>query len=362
LAFGSLALEKIHVRVSGQDVERGTFSQRHAVIHDQVTEAQYIPLNDLGSSQARFVICNSSLSEFGCLGFELGYSLVSPDSLTVWEAQFGDFANNAQCIIDQFIAAGERKWLQRTGLVMTLPHGYDGQGPEHSSARIERYLQLCDDHPNVFPSPEKIERQHQDCNMQVVYPTTPANYFHVLRRQNHRDFRKPLILFFSKSLLRHPKARSDLSEMVGETHFQRYLPDPHPEALVAPEDIKRHILCSGQVYHTLLQAREERGINDIAISRIEQLSPFPYDLVTPHLDKYPQASLLWCQEEPLNNGAWSYVGPRIYTAGQQTEHHKNKYPYYAGRGPTSSVATGSKVQHKREIEQFLATAFDTSSH
>jgi len=360
LAFGSLALERIHIRVSGQDVERGTFSQRHAVIHDQVNEQQYIPLNDLGSSQARFVICNSSLSEYGTLGFELGYSLVSPDSLTVWEAQFGDFANNAQCIIDQFIAAGERKWLQRTGLVMSLPHGYDGQGPEHSSGRIERFLQLCDDHPNVYPSPQKVERQHQDCNMQVVYPTTPANYFHVLRRQIHRDFRKPLILFFSKSLLRHPKARSDLEEMVGETQFQRYLPEPHDSSLVAPEEIKRHILCTGQVYFTLIQAREERGIKDIAISRVEQISPFPYDLVTPHLDKYPNASLLWCQEEPLNNGAWSYVGPRIYTAASQTEHHKGKYPFYAGREPTSSVATGSKAQHKKEIEAFINDAFDLS--
>ncbi|KAF9032761.1 thiamine diphosphate-binding protein [Panaeolus papilionaceus] len=363
LAFGSLALERIHVRVSGQDVERGTFSQRHAVIHDQVNEAQYIPLNDLGSSQARFVVCNSSLSEFGTLGFELGYSLVSPDSLTIWEAQFGDFANNAQCIIDQFIAAGERKWLQRTGLVVSLPHGYDGQGPEHSSGRIERFLQLCDDHPNVFPSPEKIERQHQDCNMQVVYPTTPANIFHVLRRQIHRDFRKPLILFFSKSLLRHPKARSNLDEMVGETQFQRYLPEPHSTEsnLVAPEEIKRHILCTGQVYYTLLQAREERGIKDIAISRIEQISPFPHDMITPHLDKYPNASLLWCQEEPLNNGAWSYVGPRIYTAASQTAHHRGKFPLYAGREPTSSVATGSKTQHKKEIEVFINAAFDLSN-
>ncbi|KAG7445780.1 2-oxoglutarate dehydrogenase complex E1 component mitochondrial precursor [Guyanagaster necrorhizus] len=361
LAFGSLALEKIHVRVSGQDVERGTFSQRHAVIHDQVNESQYIPLNDLGSSQARFVVCNSSLSEYGCLGFELGYSLVSPDALTMWEAQFGDFANNAQCIIDQFIAAGERKWLQRTGLVMSLPHGYDGQGPEHSSGRIERFLQLCDDHPNVFPSKEKIERQHQDCNMQVVYPTTPANYFHVLRRQIHRDFRKPLIVFFSKNLLRHPKARSDLAEMIGETNFQRYIPDSHPDCLVAPEHIRRHILCTGQVYQTLVAAREERGITDIAISRIEQISPFPYDMLTPHLDKYPNATLLWCQEEPLNNGAWSYVGPRIYTAASKTENHKGKYPLYAGRDPTSSVATGSKTQHKKEIEQFLNTAFDLST-
>ncbi|KAF8073345.1 thiamine diphosphate-binding protein [Lyophyllum atratum] len=360
LAFGSLALEKIHVRVSGQDVERGTFSQRHAVIHDQVTEEQYVPLNDLGSSQARFVICNSSLSEFGTLGFELGYSLVSPDSLTVWEAQFGDFANNAQCIIDQFIAAGERKWLQRTGLVMSLPHGYDGQGPEHSSGRIERFLQLCDDHPNVFPTPEKIERQHQDCNMQVVYPTTPANYFHVLRRQIHRDFRKPLILFFSKSLLRHGSAKSDLSEMLGDTHFQRFIPEIQPQTLAPPEEIKRHILCTGQVYHALMQEREAKGIKDVVISRMEQISPFPYDLITPELDRYPNADLLWCQEEPLNNGAWSYVGPRIYTAANQTEHHKGKYPYYAGRGPTSSVATGSKTQHKKEVEGFLRAAFDTT--
>ncbi len=176
LAFGSLALEKKHVRVSGQDVERGTFSQRHAVLHDQENERQYVPLNNLGGGQARFVICNSSLSEYGTLGFELGYSLVSPDTLTIWEAQFGDFANNAQVIIDQFIASGERKWLQRTGLVVNLPHGYDGQGPEHSSARLERFLQLCDDHPNIFPNPEKLERMHQDCNMQIVYPTTPANY------------------------------------------------------------------------------------------------------------------------------------------------------------------------------------------
>jgi 2-oxoglutarate dehydrogenase E1 component len=192
LAFGSLLLEGKHVRLSGQDVERGTFSQRHAVLHDQVNEKQYIPLNDLRPGQAKFTVCNSSLSEFGVLGFEYGYSLVNPNSLILWEAQFGDFVNNAQCIIDQFIASGEKKWLQRTGLVVLLPHGYDGQGPEHSSGRFERFLQLCDDHPYIYPPPEKMARQHQDCNMQIIYATTPANYFHVLRRQIHRDFRKPV--------------------------------------------------------------------------------------------------------------------------------------------------------------------------
>ncbi|AFR93179.1 oxoglutarate dehydrogenase (succinyl-transferring), E1 component [Cryptococcus neoformans C23] len=360
LAFGTLCLEGTHVRISGQDVERGTFSQRHAVVHDQKTEQTHIALKHLGAEQGSFTVTNSHLSEFGTLGFELGYSLVSPNSLTIWEAQFGDFANNAQCIIDQFIAAGERKWFQRTGLVLSLPHGYDGQGPEHSSGRIERFLQLCDDEPRVYPSPEKLERQHQDCNMQIVYPTTPSNYFHVLRRQNKRGFRKPLIVFFSKSLLRHPHARSTLEEMSGESKFQRYLPEPHPESLVEPEKIRRHILCTGQVYFQLLKEREERGINDVALSRLEQLSPLPYDLLTPHLDKYPNADLVWAQEEPLNNGAWTYVQPRLITALQETEHHKSKIPIYAGRKPSSSVATGSKYAHKKEIEMINEMAFAPS--
>lgn len=355
LAFGTLCTEGTHVRVSGQDVERGTFSQRHALLHDQVNESTYTPLKHVSKDQGSFTVTNSHLSEYGVLGFELGYSLVSPNSLTMWEAQFGDFANTAQCIIDQFIASGERKWLQRTGLVVSLPHGYDGQGPEHSSGRLERFLQLCDDDPRIYPSPEKLERQHQDCNMQVVYPTTPANYFHVLRRQQHRDFRKPLIVFFSKNLLRHPLARSELSEMTGETIFQRYLPETS-EALAPPEEIKRHILCSGQVYFQLIQEREKQGIKDIAISRVEQLSPFPYDLITPHLDKYPNAELMWAQEEPLNNGAWTYVQPRLELALNQTEHHKGKDVSYAGRKPSSSVATGFKGQHKAEVEQISKDA------
>ncbi|CAG8579216.1 15798_t:CDS:2 [Cetraspora pellucida] len=349
LAFGSLLLEGKHIRLSGQDVERGTFSQRHSVLHDQENETQYTPLNHLRHGQAPFVVCNSSLSEFGALGFELGYSLVNPNSLILWEGQFGDFANNAQCIIDQFIAAGEKKWLQRTGLVILLPHGYDGQGPEHSSGRLERFLQLCDDHPYVFPSPEKMARQHQDCNMQVVYCTTPANYFHVLRRQIHRDFRKP-------NLLRHPMARSKLDEMIGESYFARYIPDPHPGTLAAPEKITRHVLCSGQVYYALLRAREQNKMDHVAISRIEQLSPFPYDLLAQHVDKYPNAQLVWAQEEPLNSGAWSYVAPRIRTLMNSTEHNKGKASKPATRLPSASPATGNKKQHTQEEFELLSQA------
>ncbi|KAG9289182.1 hypothetical protein G9A89_022491 [Geosiphon pyriformis] len=356
LAFGSLLLENYHVRLSGQDVERGTFSQRHAVLHDQENEFQYVPLNDLGAGQAHFTVCNSSLSEYGILGFELGYSLVSPNALVIWEAQFGDFANNAQCIIDQFIASGEKKWLQRNGLVMLLPHGYDGQGPEHSSGRIERFLQLCDDHPYIFPSPEKMARQHQDCNMQVVYCSTPANYFHVLRRQMHRDFRKPLIVFTSKSLLRHPLARSNISEMVLGTKFQRFIPEPHPDSLAPPEEITRHILCTGQVYYALLKAREQNNINNVAISRLEQINPFPYDLVAEHLDKYPNSEIIWAQEEPLNAGAFTYIAPRIRTVGNQTKHHKGKAAQPATRPPAASPSTGNKKVHIQEEQDVLSQA------
>ena len=355
LAFGSLALEKVHVRVSGQDVERGTFSQRHAVLHDQKTGERYMPLGKLAEDQGSVTICNSSLSEYGVLGFELGYSLVDPALLVMWEAQFGDFANGCQIIIDQFIASGERKWLQRSGLVMSLPHGYDGQGPEHSSARLERFLQLVDDHPFVYPSAEKQQRAHQDCNMQIIVPTTPATIFHALRRQIERDYRKPLIVFFSKALLRHPQARSEIDELGPGTLFKRYLPEPEPEGFAAPEDVKRHILCTGQVYYTLLAEREKRGLKDVAISRLEQVSPVPYDLITPHLDRYPNANHFWVQEEPLNGGAYGYIAPRLETALRETEHHKGKRVYFAGREPTSSVATGSKKQHQKEIEQVRAS-------
>ncbi|KAJ5089433.1 2-oxoglutarate dehydrogenase [Penicillium argentinense] len=334
LAFGSLVDEGYHVRISGQDVERGTFSQRHAVLHDQENEATYTPLQHISDKQGSF-------------------------ALVMWEAQFGDFANNAQCIIDQFIAAGESKWLQRSGLIVSLPHGYDGQGPEHSSGRMERWLQLCNEEPRVFPSADKLDRQHQDCNMQIAYMTEPANLFHILRRQIHRQFRKPLIIFFSKSLLRHPIARSDLESFTDDSHFQWIIPDPaHGTAIEAPENIERVILCSGQVYATLIKHREAQGIRNTAITRVEQLHPFPWAQLKENLDSYPNAkNIVWCQEEPLNAGAWSYAQPRIETLLNSTEHHNRRHVLYAGRSPSASVATGLKAVHLKEEQEFLEDAF-----
>ena len=359
LAFGTLCLEGHHVRVSGQDVERGTFSQRHAVLHDQDNEDTYTPLNDLAKDQAQFVISNSSLSEYGVLGFEYGYSLSSPNALVMWEAQFGDFANNAQCIFDQFIASGEVKWMQRTGLVCSMPHGYDGQGPEHSSGRMERFLQLCNEEPRIFPSSEKLERQHQDCNMQIACMTSPSNYFHILRRQMNRQFRKPLIVFFSKSLLRHPLARSELSEFTNDSHFQWIIPDPeHGKAIDEPDSIDRVILCSGQVYTALHKARADKKIKNAAITRIEQLNPFPWAQLKENLDTYKNAKdIVWCQEEPLNAGAWSFVQPRIETLLNETQHHNRRHLMYAGRSPSASVATGLKTSHLKEEQELLDDAF-----
>jgi len=363
LAFGTLVMEGHHVRLSGQDVERGTFSQRHAVLHDQDSEAQYTPLKNLGDEQGSFVVSNSSLSEYGALGFEYGYSLSSPTALVIWEAQFGDFANNAQCIIDQFIASGEVKWLQRSGLVVNLPHGYDGQGPEHSSGRMERFLQLCNEDPRIFPSPDKLDRQHQDCNMQIVYCTTPANVFHILRRQMNRQFRKPLISFFSKSLLRHPLARSPIEDFTGESHFQWIIPDPaHAEdaefKINAHDKIERVILCSGQVFAALMKHRQTHKLTNTAITRIEQLNPFPWAQLKENLDSYPNAeTIVWCQEEPLNAGAWSFTQPRIETLLNHTEHHDRKHVMYAGRNPSASVATGLKASHLKEELDLLEMAW-----
>ena len=356
MAFGSLLMEGKHVRLSGQDVERGTFSHRHAVLHDQQNEKQFVALNHLSEKQAPFTVCNSSLSEFGTLGFELGYSLVNPNSLILWEAQFGDFANNAQCIIDQFIASGEKKWLQRTGLTLLLPHGFDGAGPEHSSARLERFLELCDEDPTEFPgNGEQIRRQIQDCNMQVAYCSTPANYFHALRRQIHRDFRKPLVLMTSKSLLRHPMCKSSLAEMADGTKFTRLYGETATNLRPA-DKINKLILCTGQVYYALARTREANQMDDIAIARVEQISPFPFDLVSQFADQYPNAQIVWAQEEPMNMGAWTYVDRRIETALLHTQHHKNKRPVFAGRDPTGAVATGNKKKHEQEEIALLSQA------
>ena len=375
LAFATLLSEGNHVRLSGQDVERGTFTHRHAVLHDQKTGERYCPLDNLyyGQVDQQFTVSNSALSEFGVLGFELGYSLQSPDSLVLWEAQFGDFANGAQVIFDQFLSSGEAKWLRQCGLVCLLPHGYDGQGPEHSSARLERYLQMCDDDPFTIPegalSPDArkwssgghLGGQIQNANWQIANVTTPANYFHLLRRQIHRQFRKPLIVMAPKNLLRHPKCKSPLSdfddeEQVGDrqgVRFKRLIMDDGANDIhFQPEvqgDVKKLVLCSGKVYYDLHAEREARGIEkDVALVRVEQISPFPYDLVMREMRRYPNASVQWCQEEHKNMGAYSYVMPRIETCMRALDKPVDGPLPYAGRVTSASTATGFKPVHDKE--------------
>jgi 2-oxoglutarate dehydrogenase E1 component len=354
LAFGSLMLENNHVRLSGQDVERGTFSHRHAVLHDQKNGSTYTPLTHLSPKQAVFTVSNSSLSEFAVLGFELGYSLENPNSLILWEAQFGDFANGAQVIIDQFISCGEMKWMRQSGLVLLLPHGYDGAGPEHSSARLERFLQLSDSDPTKVPSKDEGDRkQLQHSNWCVVNCTTPANYFHVLRRQVHRDFRKPLIVMTSKWLLRYQPSFSQLSEFTDSSdtpRFRRVIPEATPEAINPPAKVTRLVFCSGQVYYLLLKARTDNNVKDVAIVRLEQLYPFPFDLVTQQAELYPNADIVWCQEEPMNMGAWNFVFPHLLTALNK------KTPKYSGRPVSASPAVASVKLHESQLSHFLSDA------
>lgn len=322
MAFGSLLKEGIHVRLSGQDVERGTFSHRHHVLHHQTSDkSTYKPLCNLYPDQAPYTVCNSSLSEFGVLGFELGYSMTNPNALVCWEAQFGDFFNTAQCIIDQFIASGQSKWVRQSGIVLLLPHGMEGMGPEHSSARPERFLHACSEDPETFPheSEDLAIRQLLDTNMIVANCSTPANYFHILRRQIALPFRKPLVIFTPKSLLRHPDAKSSFDEMVETAHFHRLIPEAGT-ASSNPSSVKKLIFCSGKIYYELKKAREERGLDDqVAIARVEQLCPFPFDLVRDEIEKYPGAQLAWVQEEHKNMGAWSFVQPRFHTAMDRME-------------------------------------------
>ncbi|AQX19019.1 MULTISPECIES: 2-oxoglutarate dehydrogenase E1 component [unclassified Bartonella] len=344
LAFGSLCLEGSPVRLSGEDVERGTFSQRHAVLYDQENEARYIPLNNLQQGQAIYEVVNSMLSEEAVLGFEYGYSLAEPRGLTLWEAQFGDFSNGAQVIFDQFISSAERKWLRMSGLVCLLPHGFEGQGPEHSSARLERFLQLC-----------------AEDNMQVANCTTPANYFHILRRQIRRDFRKPLILMTPKSLLRHKRAVSFLSEMGPGTNFHRLLLDDaeclKSSVIKLQKDskIRRVVLCTGKAYYDLYEEREKRGIDNVYLLRVEQLYPFPAKALVDVLSRFLKAEIVWCQEEPKNMGAWSFIEPYLEWV---LTHIRARYSRarYAGRSASASPATGLMSKHLEQLAAFLEDA------
>lgn len=344
LAFGSLLLDGNPVRLSGQDCERGTFSQRHSVLIDQETEARHTSLNNIREGQSRYEVINSMLSEEAVLGFEYGYSLSEPNALTMWEAQFGDFANGAQVVFDQFISSGERKWLRMSGLVCLLPHGYEGQGPEHSSARLERFLQMC-----------------AEDNMQVANCSTPASYFHILRRQLKRDFRKPLILMTPKSLLRHKRCVSDLSELAEGSTFHRVLHDDAERGrsttkLVKDSKIRRVVLCSGKVYYDLLEEREKRGIDDVYLMRVEQLYPFPLKTLAQEISRFKGADVVWCQEEPKNMGSWTFVEPYLeWVLGHASS--KSKRPRYVGRPASAATATGLMSKHTAQLNAFLDEAF-----
>jgi 2-oxoglutarate dehydrogenase E1 component len=325
------------VRLSGQDCNRGTFSHRHACYVDQESEERYWPLNHIAENQRTLEVVDSPLSELAVLGFEYGYSLAEPNALVLWEAQFGDFVNGAQILIDQFITSGESKWLRMCGLVMLLPHGFEGQGPEHSSARLERFLQLCGGD-----------------NIQVVNCTTPANYFHVLRRQLHREFRKPLIVMTPKSLLRHKRCVSDLDGFGPGSGFHRVMYCDH---LPAPKTkAKQVVMCSGKIYYELLEEREKRGADEVHFLRLEQVYPFPADALAQELAPYKHCDIVWCQEEPRNMGAWPFASTFIHEVADDVG-FKNPRPRYAGRTSAGSPATGSFKRHQAEQAALIDDAF-----
>jgi len=335
LAFGTLLKQDYRVRLSGQDSCRGTFSQRHSVIIDQTTEKRYKPLNNLGGEQAKFEVIDSNLSEFAVMGYEYGYSLSEPKALVMWEGQFGDFANGAQVIIDQFIASGEIKWLRMSGLILLLPHGYEGQGPEHSSARLERYLQLC-----------------AEDNMQVANCSTPANYFHILRRQMLRNFRKPLVLMTPKSLLRHKSCVSSLKDMAEGSKFNLIYGDTAVDAA----KVRKAVICSGKVYYDLLDEREKTGNTDVALIRLEQFYPYPAAQLAAELSRYKKAEIVWCQEEPKNMGAWSFIAPYIEETMDKVK-AKNSRLTYIGRKASASTATGYAKIHEAEQKAIVTEVF-----
>jgi len=363
MAFGSLLKEGVHVRLSGQDVERGTFSHRHHVLHHQtIDKTTYRPLCHLGKDQAPYTVCNSSLSEYGVLGFELGFSMTNPNALVIWEAQFGDFMNTAQCIIDQFVSSGQAKWVRQSGLVMFLPHGMEGMGPEHSSARPERFLQLSNSYYDEMPELDADFADHQlhDANMLICNCSTPANFFHVLRRQISMPFRKPLIVLTPKSLLRHPDVRSNFDEISDGTEFRRLIPDEQAETDLST--VKKVIFCSGKVYYDILKERSTRNLEkSIALVRIEQLAPFPIDLVREELKKYsnPGTKLFWLQEEHKNQGYWSFVWPHFECVLKHL--NQDKKMSYIGRNVSASTATGSKHVHLFEFKKLVEDAMSIPS-
>jgi 2-oxoglutarate dehydrogenase E1 component len=346
LAFATLLDQGYPVRLSGQDSVRGTFTQRHSGLIDQKSEEIYFPLRNLGPGQAHFEVLDSALSEEAVLGFEYGFSLTDPNTLTMWEAQFGDFVNGAQVVIDQFIVSGERKWLRMSGLVMLLPHGYEGQGPEHSSARLERFLQLC-----------------AEDNIQVVYPSTPANYFHMLRRQVLREYRKPLIVMTPKSLLRHKRCVSTVADLAEGTTFHRVLQDGAEAGcdvggvtLKSDAEINRVILCSGKVYYDLIEQRAKTGRDDVYILRLEQFYPWPLKSLSNELKRFKNAELIWVQEEPKNMGGWQFVDPWLELTLDRLN-LKSKRARYVGRPASASTAAGLMTRHLKELEAFLTEAF-----
>ena len=343
LAFGSLLTEGFPVRLAGQDSTRGTFSQRHSGLVDQASEERYYPLNHIREGQAHYEVIDSMLSEYAVLGFEYGYSLAEPNALTLWEAQFGDFANGAQIMFDQFISSGEAKWLRMSGLVCLLPHGFEGQGPEHSSARLERFLQMCGGD-----------------NWILANCTTPANYFHILRRQLHRSFRKPLILMTPKSLLRHKMAVSTAEDFATGSSFHRVLWDDAQQGnsetkLKADDKIRRVVMCSGKVYYDLLEERDARGLDDVYLLRFEQFYPFPAQAAVKELERFPNADFVWCQEEPKNQGSWTFMEPNIEWVLTRIG-AKNTRPAYAGRPASASPATGLASQHKAQQQALVNDA------
>jgi len=365
LAYASLLTDGFHIRLTGQDVQRGTFSHRHAIVHDQSLYNQYNIFSPLKTPHT-IEIGNSFLSEYAVMGFEFGYSLQHPDTLSIWEAQFGDFANGAQIIIDQFLVSGESKWGRQSVLTLLLPHGYDGQGPEHSSARIERFLQLCDDREDlILPETWDVKERSiiQQHNVQVVNCTMPSQTFHVLRRQMHREFRKPLVVFSPKRMLKQRMTFSSIEEFGTGTRFRRYIPNvDFGSASNKPEEVSRLIICSGQVYYDLASYRDKIKAYDVHISRVEQLSPFPFDEVVDDLKRYPNLkSVVWAQEEPMNMGPWFYTGRRLETCLEYMKFPNDIHrPIYVGRDVAASPAVGDAKLHEKELNRLLTDAFDSS--